>query len=313
MRYLLAERGEIEQILAEIPEDEVLVRGSFLARLEDVDERIAAFGADIREPVQARLTFRGRPVVGGHGVFAAFGGKATSDFAAAVTAMAATAAGPLGASGPLPNRDQHRLLITGTAVGSFGFVLEEYREPEGEQLSLGLDAESAVAQALRQTTDLLAGTQGTDEDLADAVSTVDPRARAAVRAFLETLAANDAAFALEAGGSSVSFPDVTAVRRGVQRLSQENIHEEQQAFDGSFQGVLPKRRTFELRLSGSDEVISGRIGPGIAQPDALNERLYRPARVQLTAVLVGAGRPRYVLNEQPEWLEPSAQATPASD
>ncbi len=28
--------------------------------------------------------------------------------------------------GPIPNRDQNQLLITNTAVGSFGFELEEY-------------------------------------------------------------------------------------------------------------------------------------------------------------------------------------------
>lgn len=312
--YLLAERSELQRLLADTSDDEVLVRGSFLARLERVESQLAAVETAPPLPAQARLTFRGRPVVGGHGIFAEFGIEATSKFVKAVTTMAAAVAKPLGSSGPIPNRDQNRLLITGTAVGSFGFELEEYLEPEGAQLSLGLEAESAVARALRQTLELLGGTLGSDDALTDAVATVDPRARVEVRSFLETLVAHEAVCALEPsnGAPSVQFGDVGQVRRSIQRLGQDNVHEAQRSFEGTFQGVLPDLRTFEFRIAGEDSLVRGKIGPAIINPNELNRRLYLPTRIRVTEVRVGAGRPRYVLNEQPEWLDQPSPSTSAS-
>ena len=47
-------------------------------------------------------------------------------------------------------------------------------------------------------------------------------------------------------------------------------------------------------------------------PDELNQHLHQSARIQVTAVRVGTGRPRYVLNEQPEWLGYPALERPDS-
>ena len=47
------------------------------------------------------------------------------------------------------------------------------------------------------------------------------------------------------------------------RFGQDNLHEEPQLFSGVFQGALPKRRTFEFRLAGTAEVITGKIGPAV--------------------------------------------------
>ena len=304
--HLLAERGEIQRLLAGIPAESVLVRRSFLARLDSVEHRLAEVVAAPPAPARARLTFRGRPVVGGHGIFAEFGLKATGDFVGAVTAMTATIPG-VRSSGSAKNRHANQLLITSTAICSFGFALEEYREygdghayPEHEQ--------TPVVLALGQTLALLQATLGSDDELTDAVVSVDRTAMAAVRTFLETLVTNEAVCALELDDASVSFRDVSDVRRSLARLSHGNIHEEVQSFEGQIRGILPKLRTFEFKLTDSGEVIAGRIGPGIIDPDALNQHLYERARLQVTAVLVGAARPRFVLNEQPEWLGPSSAA-----
>ena len=121
----------------------------------------------------------------------------------AVARMAAGLVAPLASSGPIPNRDQHQLLITSTAVGSFGFELEELL---GDQLSF--DEETPVALALAQTQELLRGTLGTDDELADAATGADPRAVAAVRAFLTELMTNEAVCALEFSDSRLAFSDV---------------------------------------------------------------------------------------------------------
>lgn len=291
---LLGEKTAIERMIAETPAEDVLDRASLSARLKSVEAALSQAKPDEREPARVRLTFKGRPVIGSHGIFAEFGMKAVHGFAESVTAMAASLIAPLAAMGPIPNRDQHQLLITNTALGSFGFELEEHRTG---QLTLG-DG-SAVAQALDRTQSLLRGTQGTDDELADSAAEADRRALDKVRAFLEVLADNEAVCTVQFGESVVSFTDVGQVRTSIERLSQENLREEPEELRGELQGVLPKARVFEFRLADSSQVIRGKISPTVGDPDALNRELHRPTVIKVMVTRVGSGRPRYVLLEAP--------------
>ncbi|MHB8743625.1 MAG: hypothetical protein ACYC9L_10925 [Sulfuricaulis sp.] len=295
--HLLAERNTLQRILGDIPEEDVLDRSSFLSRLKNVEQRIADTETDSRMPARARLTFRGRPVVGSHGIFAEFGMTATKAFTDAISMMAAALSGPLASSGPIPNREQNQLLITSTAVGSFGFELEEHLDGH-----LMLESETALSLALTQAQGLLQGSVGSDDELADAATGTDPRALVAVRTFLDTLITNEAVCSVELADSLFSFSDVGEVRRSLERLGQDNLHEELQTYLGEFQGVLPKRRTFEFRVANSEDVITGKIGSGISNADALNQHLHTYARIEVLATRVGNGRPRYVLNKLPDWL-----------
>ena len=295
-RHLLAQRSSLQRMLVGIPAGDVLDRGSVEARLLEVQQQLDAVPPDTRAPARARLTFRGRPVVGSHGIFAEFGLAATRAFTEAVTTMAASLARPLASSGPIPDRDQNQLLITSTAMGSFGFELEEYRD--GPIL---FDDDCAVAKALEQTQELLEGTAGSDDELTDAAAGVDPRVISRIREFLEALATNDAVCALEFGEKVFRFQDVGQVRCGLARLAQDNLHEDQESFTGEFQGVLPKRRTFEFKIAGEDTVITGKIGPGISDPDTLNQHLHETTNIAVAATRVGNGRPRYVLYQPPAW------------
>jgi hypothetical protein len=74
---------------------------------------------------------------------------------------------------------------------------------------------------LDRTQSLLRGTQGTDDELADSAAEADPRALDRVRAFLETLADNEAVCAVQFGESIVSFSDVG---QGSPPLSQTPTH-----------------------------------------------------------------------------------------
>jgi len=296
--HLLAERSTLQRILADIAEEDVLERSSFLSRLKNVEQRIATVEADTRVPARARLTFRGRPVVGSHGIFAEFGMTATKAFTDAISMMAAAISGPLASSGPIPNREQNQLLITSTAVGSFGFELEEHLDGR-----LVFENETALSLALAQTQGLLQGSVGSDDELADAATGTDPRVVAAVRAFLDNLIANEAVCTVELDDRKFSFRDVGEVRRSWERLGQDNLHEETQTYSGEFQGVLPKRRTFEFRVADSEEVITGKIGPGISDVDTLNQHLRTLARIEVLTTRVGNGRPRYVINQAHAWLQ----------
>lgn len=295
-KHLLAERTTLNLLLSEIPADEILERSGLEARLDEINDELASVPTPGREPARARLTFRGRPVVDQHGIFAEFGAKATSAFTFAVANVAAALSGPLAPMGPLPNREESKLLITGTAVGSFGFELEE-NPADGFQFG----DESIAGQALELTQTLLLSTLGTDDELADSAVATDPRAVAAVRTFLETLASNDAVCALQFNDKTFQFNDVAEVKRSVQRLGQDNLHEEITKLHGEFQGVLPKSRTFEFKLQKSMDVVRGKVGLSISDPEAINQHLHQPVEIDVLATRVGSGRPRYVLIALPQW------------
>lgn len=293
---LRSEQTALRRMLAGIPAENVLDRSGLEARLEDVDERLAAGGAPTRGPARAVLTFGGRPVLERRGVFADFGSQAANRFADAVAKVAAGLAAPLAAMGPIRNRADSQLLITGTAVGSFGFEFEEYRASV-----LDFGDESPAAQALEIVQDLLEGTRGSDDELADSAAAADPRAVAAVREFLELLASSEAVCALEFNERASRFRDVGEVRRAVDRLSRENLREEQKTLHGEFLGVLPEARRFEFKLSTEGEVIRGKIGPGVTDPDSINRRLHQPTEISVMATQVGSGKPRYALLSVPVW------------
>ena len=286
----------LKRMLSEIPIEDVLERSGLEARIEDVENELATASSPRREPARARLTFRGRPVVDQHGIFAEFGTRATSAFTDAVAKVAAGLSGPLAAMGPIPNRDESQLLITGTALGSFGFELEE-----AYSNLLEFEEQTIAGQALELTQSLLQSTLGTDDELADSAVAIDPRAVAAVRSFLEYLGTNEAVCALQFNDKLFQFKDVGEVTRSVQRLGRDNLLEEQTQLTGRFQGVLPKARTFEFKLGDSQEVIRGKVGRTIGSPEVINEHLTQTVKIDVLATRVGMGHPRYVLLTLPEW------------
>jgi ribosomal protein S16 len=294
---LIAERKMLRGMIDEIPIEDVMDRGSLLAKLETIESQIAAIPTG-REPAKARLTFVGRPVVGSYGIFADFGMKAVNGFAEAVAAVAASLTAPLRAMGPIPNREQNQLLITNTALGSFGFELEEL---PGAQMKL--DEPSMVEQAIDKTQALLLATiQPDDEVLADSAAELDQRAIDKVRTFVSTLADNEALCAIQFKDKLFRFESGAQMRRSIERMSEANLHETTEELVGEFEGALPfKRRTFEFRVEGSDDVIVGRFGAGVDRPEEINKHLHEPCTVQVGVTRVGQGRPRYILLGMPTW------------
>jgi hypothetical protein len=295
--HLLAEINFLREQLAELPNTAKLTRMSTAARLKEIELQLAQYPVNEQEPARTRLTFNGRPVIGSHGIFAEFGMKAVNSFTDAIATVAASIFAPLAQSGPIPNREQYQLLITNTALGSFGFELEEYRSGQ-----LSLDEVSPVAAALDQTQAILAATLGSDEDLADSASVTDPRALDKIRGFLQVLADHEAVCTLQYQKRSVAFKDVGQVKSSLLRLSTENLHESEETLQGEFQGVLPKGRTFEFKLANDPvEIVRGRIIAAIQNVELLNHHLNQPVTIKVMTTRVGIGKPRFTLLELPSW------------
>ncbi len=291
IRQLEAERAFIEKLLQQIPETSVIERMSLESQKAEIEDILASQQSPLRNPTPISLKFRGKPIVGSYGIFADFGGAIVKEFADAVAAIGTSQNATLGTRGALPNRQDYQLLMTGTIKGSFGFVLEE----SAENYMLSREP-SHVELAVGKTLAILKASVGTDEELNDAISEADPRALDALRKFLKTLADQEAICAIESGEEAFYFSDVGQIRRSESRLSQENIHEEDKTIFGSFQGVLPNRRTFEFRVKDSNEIITGKVSAAIEDAKSINDHLNQPVAIEVHTKKVGnSRRPTYVL------------------
>ena len=288
---LMSEIRELEQLLSGIPTTAVIQRLSFENRLKSAREALRLDVA-IPKPARAQLTFRGRPVVGSRGIAADFGGKASNAFADAFAAVVAGLNESLQLMGRIPDREKNQLLITGTAVGSFGF---EFELPAGDLFS----EQDRAEEALQKMQSLLeASAIGSDDDVAELVDAIHPRAVKKISEFLGLLSQNQAWCGLEFKHKIFRFNGINQLLSSENRLEESNIKEEQKIYQGHFVGVLPNSRTFEFQTI--DKLIKGKIGSAIQAPDVINsDWLKRSAHITLDVIQVGQGRPRFTLNAFP--------------
>ncbi|WP_054071094.1 hypothetical protein [Pseudomonas amygdali] len=263
-----------------------------------LQSRMAKVGSSLREPGQgayaparAVVTYRGAPVRGVHGILAEFGAVATSKFSDAVAAVAASIGGILNDFGRIPNRSQNQILITGTALGSFGFEFEE-APPADAQLTL--EGTTAVSQAFELVAELLEASTKGDEELSEPASRLGTRELKLVAEYLEKLIAYDAFCSVKTRDHTFSFISVDQVRLSKSRLSIENIDEKEVELKGEFLGAFPADRRFEFKTH-EGIILHGRIGSEIDDPAAINAHLNRSVIIRATARTVGKGRPRYTL------------------
>lgn len=292
--FLASEINELEKILADIPEENIIEHMSFKARLASAKQTLANLPEQLR--TKAKLTFRGKPVTGSYGINADFGSKAAGAFSEAFTAISVALTDGLRDMEPIPKRDKNQLLITGTAIGSFGF---EFELPEVEP-NLFADNPGYIALEKIEALFRLAAS-GSDDDVAEVIEEVHPRAVRKVYEFLDLLVQQQAWCGLEFSGKVFRYSNYEQLKAASERLKEDNIHEKTETFQGEFQGVLPSGRTFEFCLNGYQDsrIIKGRIDSTFAQPELLNrDWLLKPIELTLNVIQVGQGRPRYTLVSQ---------------
>lgn len=289
--FLASEISELEELLAATPEEDVIDRMSLEAHLRTVKNRLDKL-PQTRQASKVRLTFRGKPVFGGHGIAADFGAKAASAFAEAFAVVAAGLDEDLRQSGPIPNREKNQLLITGTAVGSFGF---EFELP-AQSATLFPEPEPAEKVMKKMATLFRLAAEGSDDDIAEALDDVHPRTVKKVHEFLDLLVQQEAWCGLEFGGRTFRYEGYEQIKASSARLRDDNFREHEESCRGEFQGVLPTGRTFEFKRLDQEGLIRGKIDAAFADPDVLNrEWLHKPVTVKLKVRHIGQGQPRYTL------------------
>lgn len=298
-----SEVKELESLLARIPAENVISRMGLESRLKAAREAIAGFNP-LELPRKARLTFRGRPVVGSYGASAEFASRASTYFTEAFSAVVAGISESLRYMGPIPDKEKNQLLITGTAIGSFGFEFElpplqiENTNGQVDLFVEGIKPENRPEVAMEKLEKLFqVAAEGSDDDIAELVDEIHPRAVKKAWEFLDYLSQQDAWCGVEFKETVFRFGGVEQVRESAARLLSNNIKEADESFRGEFQGVLPKSRTFEFKVLDGDEILRGKVGPEIEDADVLNGILHKHLTAKFHVIQVGQGRPRYTLQQ----------------
>jgi hypothetical protein len=298
--FLTSEINELEAILLGIPKNRVIDRRSFETRLANAKDTLSKINPAVL-PKKARLTFRGAPVFGSHGIAAEFATKASSAFTDAFTAIVAGVGENLRYMGPIPDKQKNQLIITGTAIGSFGFefelpsVISVVDDPAQSEMDLAVPQKTEIAmQKLAKLFRIAC--EGSDDDLSELVDEIHPRAVKKVAEFLVYVSEQEASCGLEFNQSTFRFSGSDQVRSSAERLNGDNIKETKEEFSGHFDGALPTGRTFEFKLSDQKGILRGKLGADIEDPTVINrEYLYKSTSITLNVVQVGQGRPRYTL------------------
>ena len=209
--WLLSGLGQLDEFLAMTPESAVISRMSLESERERITEKLAGFTPPARWPATALLTFDGDPAQGRGSVDASFALKAVERFGDAVAAAGASLAGPLPDKGPIPNRDDYRLLVRTAAARSFGFQIEEANPTDGPD-------PSPTERGIEQVHTLLkAAADGGDGD--DSIAAAHPRALASVHDFLKVVADHHAVCGLAYHGDRFRFWDTAQVTRSLGALN----------------------------------------------------------------------------------------------
>ena len=289
--YLWAELAELDNLLTMTPESALIDRKTIEHRRNQVAAELERNPPPHRWPASARLGFNGKPVVDQQEIYADFAGSAVDAFTEALTSLAASKIAALGERGVIPNREDYRLLVTGTSSGSFGFDIEEVLEPQATYL----DEESPVASAIGQAKGILESLIGDEEALADAIADTDERALRDFRDFLKVMVDHEAVCSLSFNNQVFRFRDIGQVQRGLESLSSDNIHEDERDIVGYFQGFLPKVRRAEFVDRESAEVISCRVDRAVDNAEGINRILGKDVNLHVRSRRVRNSRPRYTI------------------
>ena len=288
---LLAQLGDINQFLAMLPASAVLDRASWEYRKQQVKEELDANPPPLRWPAAARLAFNGPPVAPGAGVELRFGTQAINAFANAVASFGAAQRTPASDHEPIPRRDDCQLQITGTAPGSFAFIIEEFMPPDAP-----ITSESPVGLAFERINAVLQASISSDEELAEATAEIPHRALLDLQKFLRTLESHQAVcsfFIHDSPNTPLRFNSVAEVTQSLNKLEEDNISEREYDIFGRFQGYLPNSRRAEFVNRETREIISGKVAASVNDANRINHILWQDVRLSVRSRVVGTGKPRY--------------------
>lgn len=252
-QFLQADLAQARQLLADgRAHGDPFAEHQYGQRVQRLERELAELSqASVQAPVGVALFFGGRPVVGSHGIKAAFGTQAVGKFQKLVSQRyAAAETGPLASRGRVPMSDDTQLLVTDVVRGSFGFVLQGTGPASGDVV---------LKEVVDQVADTLSRMAAVDEALFDEASAdVDTRQLGALKEFFKLLDDEGASLRVVEGERDFEL-STQAVQRARQRAEATTIEERLETLQGELIGWAEHSSRFELRLHIDRNVVSGMV------------------------------------------------------
>ena len=272
-----------------------VVRFNLEARIEEYEEELRCAERKSSTLAEAEVLFDGEPVKSQIGIDAGFGGAGIRVFEELVATVTADMSGPVGRSGPLPG-DTPRLLITDVAHGSFGFQLAEVLDHDPAQGDL---VASPLKEALDEVIRLIHAAGDSDEAFDEALAERSQRVLSKLKEFLVTVDEAKATLKVETGRTRFRLDSPKAVSAARNRVDTTTLSESEETVEGALTGLMQTRRGFEIRPSGDDKVITGRIDSAVNATDLVplyNQHVIATLR-RVTAIRGARKMTRWVLLE----------------
>ncbi len=289
--YVLSERSQVMSMLKSIDEKNVISRMSLEYRLSQLDDEIKNANINMHSPAKAVITFKGDPVLGTVGISSAFGAKILKAFNSAITQVSTSL---------MPSTAVQKIepmIITGTAKGSFGFVLEE---PSREGI-LDFDEKSITSCSLEKTYKILSSAiNGDDELLANELVAIDEKSIKKIREFIDILVKEKTIFTIKNSDFSLVVRNPQQLETISYKLSVDNIKEEMKTLAIMFTGVLPNKRRCEFKLINDEtDVEVATISSHIKSPEVINTLIGKTVQAKFLCTTVGNGKTKYSLRDLP--------------
>jgi hypothetical protein len=252
-QFVQADLAQTRQLLEEgEAQGDPVAQHQYAQRVARLERQLADMADAIAdEPPGVALFFGGRPVVGSHGIKAAFGAQAVGKFQTLVSQRyAAAERGPLSSRGRVPMSEETQLLVTDVVRGSFGFVLQGGAPSSGD---------GVLRQAVDEVADTLSRMAAPDDALFDeAAAGVDNRQLGALKEFFKLLDDEGASVRIVEGDRDFELT-ARAVQRARQRAEALAIEDRVETLQGEVIGWAEFSLRFELRSHLDRSVVVGSV------------------------------------------------------
>jgi hypothetical protein len=252
-QFLQADLAQTRQLLAEGEAyGDPVAQHQYSQRVARLERELAGMSNAIeQDPPGVALFFGGRPIVGSHGIKAAFGAQAVGKFQKLVSQRyAAAELGPLSSRGRVPLSEETQLLVTDVVRGSFGFVLQGAGTSNGD---------AVLRQVVDEVADTLSRMAAPDDALFnEAAADVDNRQLGALKEFFKLLDDEGASLRIVEGERDFELT-TQAVQRARQRAEALTIEDRVETLEGEVIGWAEFSLRFELRSHVDRSVVMGSV------------------------------------------------------
>lgn len=242
---LQADLDAVEAILASLPACDPLGRLSLDAYRGELVSALDEARDHTEHSARVEAAFGGEPVVGNGGIHAAF----LADVVGSLQELLARSCDPSGRA---------HLFVTGLSTYPPGVTLEELDAVGGRLFPSPL--RRAITSVIERL-DRLA--HGTDDDFAELLDSLEPRALKAARDLVGRVCRNEGTLRLAQGDRMVHLCDA-GLERAWRRLEATHVDEAPFRLTGQLLGIIPLGRRFEFRPDDGRPTITGRVDPDVS-------------------------------------------------